>query len=369
MEKEQQEKLIQIAQKFKIEGAIHTITPYGSGHINDTYLVTMQAGEAGGNGAKRFILQRMNTAIFTKPQELMENIVGVTHHLKQKILSKGGDPKRETLSLVKTESGEEYFVTKAGDYYRMYDFIEGAVSYDAVKEPRDFYESAVAFGRFQYLLSDYPAKTLHETIPDFHNTVKRYEDLETAIMADAAGRRKLVEPEIAFIRARRAELGRLLELQHAGRLPLRVTHNDTKLNNIMMDRKTGRGICVIDLDTVMPGLSLYDFGDSIRFGANTGAEDEVDLKKVSLDLSLYRIYKKGYLEGSKGSLTETEIEMLPAGAKLMTLECGMRFLTDYLNGDTYFKIHREHQNLDRCRSQFALAADMEKKWDAMCKED
>ena len=184
-----------------------------------------------------------------------------------------------------------------------------------------------------------------------------------------AGRRKCVEPEIAFVRERKAELGELLDLQRAGKLPLRVTHNDTKLNNIMMDEKTGRGICVIDLDTVMPGLSLYDFGDSIRYGANTGAEDEVDLTRVSLDLSLYRLYKKGYLEGSQGSLSALEQKMLPVGAKLMTLECGIRFLTDYLNGDTYFKIHRKQQNLDRCRSQFALVADMEKKWDAMCKED
>ena len=254
-------------------------------------------------------------------------------------------------------------------YYRMYDFIEGAVSYDAVKRPEDFYESAVAFGRFQYLLSDYPAETLHETIPDFHNTVKRYQDLEAAIAADVAGRKTCVEPEIAFARERKAELGELLDLQRAGKLPLRVTHNDTKLNNIMMDEKTGRGICVIDLDTVMPGLSLYDFGDSIRYGANTGAEDEVDLTRVSLDLSLYRLYKKGYLEGSRGSLGALEKKLLPVGAKLMTLECGIRFLTDYLNGDIYFKIHRKKQNLDRCRSQFALVADMEKKWDAMCKED
>lgn len=364
----EQERLFQIAAEFDLEGTVHTITPYGSGHINDTYLVVMQEKD-GGSGTKRYILQRMNTAVFTKPLELMENISGVTRHLKKKIRSEGGDPKRKTLSLIKTKQGKNCFVAEDRGYYRMYDFIEGAVSYDAVKRPEDFYESAVAFGRFQYLLSDYPAETLHETIPDFHNTVKRYQDLEAAIAADVAGRKTCVEPEIAFVRERKAELGELLDLQRAGKLPLRVTHNDTKLNNIMMDEKTGRGICVIDLDTVMPGLSLYDFGDSIRYGANTGAEDEVDLTRVSLDLSLYRLYKKGYLEGSRGSLSALEQKMLPVGAKLMTLECGIRFLADYLNGDTYFKIHRKQQNLDRCRSQFALVADMEKKWDAMCRED
>lgn len=361
MEKVQETDIFQVAENFETFGKIETITPYGSGHINDTYLVV----EKNGSSLNRYILQRMNTSIFTKPEELMENIVGVTSYLKEKILDQGGNPKRETLQLVKTKAGADYFISEAGNYYRMYDFIEDAVTYDAVKEPEDFYESAVAFGNFQYLLSDYPAETLHETIPDFHNTEKRFHDLEEAITSDRVGRKHLVAPEIAFVQERKDELGILLELQKAGKLPLRVTHNDTKLNNIMIDKETGRGICIIDLDTVMPGLSLYDFGDSIRFGANTGAEDETDLSKVSLNLELYRLYRKGYLEGSKGTLTGKEIEMLPVGAKLMTLECGIRFLTDYLNGDTYFKIHRENHNLDRCRSQFALVADMEKKWDAM----
>lgn len=292
----------------------------------------------------------------------MENISGVTSYLKKKITEQGGNPQRETLQIIPTKEGKNFFVTEDGAYYRMYDFIEDAVSYDEVKDAKDFYESAVAFGRFQKLLAEYPAETLHETIPDFHNTGKRFLDMEKAIAEDKAGRKHLVEKEIGFVYDRKAEITILTDLQKKGELPLRVTHNDTKLNNIMMDKKTGKGICVIDLDTVMPGLALYDFGDSIRFGANTAAEDEPDLSKVSLNLELYYIYKKGYLQGSDRSLTAKEIEMLPMGAKLMTLECGMRFLTDFLNGDTYFKIHRENQNLDRCRCQFALVKDMEEKW-------
>lgn len=352
----------QIVQEFKINGTTDTITPYGSGHINDTYLVVMAETK------KRYILQRMNTSIFTKPEELMENITGVTSFLAEKIKERGGNPERETLNIIRTKEGKSFLVTEDKEYYRMYDFIEDAVSFDEVKDAADFYESAVAFGNFQHLLADYPAKTLHETIKDFHNTKKRFHDLEFAIVADKAGRRKLVDAEIAFVYQRKDEVSFLTELLEAGELPLRVTHNDTKLNNIMMDKDTKKGICVIDLDTVMPGLSLYDFGDSIRFGANTAAEDEVDASKVSLNLKLYHLYKKGYLKGCAGSLTEREKELLPMGAKLMTFECGMRFLTDYLNGDTYFKIHRENQNLDRARTQFALVADMEKKWEQMKEE-
>ena len=215
------------------------------------------------------------------------------------------------------------------------------------------------------MLADYPAETLHETIPDFHNTAKRYAAFSQAVEEDVCGRVKLVGPEIEFLRKRERELSVLVDLLEAGELPLRVTHNDTKLNNIMIDAESGKGICVIDLDTVMPGLSVYDFGDSIRFGANTAAEDETDLGKVSLDLELYGLYVKGYLEGCRGKLTEKEVALLPMGAKMMTMECGMRFLTDYLSGDTYFRIHRENHNLDRCRTQFALAEDMERKWARM----
>ncbi len=243
--------------------------------------------------------------------------------------------------------------------------MEGADSLDVVERPEEFYESALAFGRFQKLLADYPAESLHETIPNFHNTIDRVEKFQKAVEADVMKRAADVREEIRFVLDREADCHILCDMLAAGEIPLRVTHNDTKLNNIMLDHKTGKGICVIDLDTVMPGSALYDYGDSIRFGANTGAEDEKDLSKISCDLELFALYTKGFIEGCGGSLTEKEIRMLPMGAKLMTLECGMRFLTDYLEGDHYFKIHRPEHNLDRTRTQFRLVKDMEDKWEKM----
>ena len=250
---------------------------------------------------------------------------------------------------------------KEGEYWRVYLLIEDATCYDQVQNDEDFYQSAFVFGNFQRLLADYPAETLHETIPDFHNTVKRFGDFKKAVAEDACGRAADVQKEIQFVLEREQLAHTLVDLQNAGKLPLRVTHNDTKLNNIMIDDVTHKGICVIDLDTVMPGLSLNDFGDSIRFGASTAAEDEVDLAKVSCDLHLFEVYVKGFIEGCAGALTKTELDLLAIGARMMTFECGMRFLTDYLEGEHYFKIHRENQNLDRCRTQFCLVADMEAK--------
>ncbi len=350
----------EIVKLFAVQGTIAGIREYGSGHINRTELVEMtDSGQS-----RTYILQRINTDIFQNVDQLMENIVGVTRHLRKKIIARGGDPDREALQLIPTAEGASYCRVEDG-CYRMYRFITDAVSYDAVERPGDFYESALAFGTFQSLLADYPAGTLHETIPDFHHTPKRFADFRQAVEADVCGRVSQAEKEIAFVMEREPEMSVLTDLRASGELPLRVTHNDTKLNNVMLDAKTGKGICVIDLDTVMPGLSVYDFGDSIRFGANTAAEDETDLSKVSLDLDLYGQYVKGFLEGCQGSLTEKELAMLPMGAKIMTLECGMRFLADFLSGDTYFRIHRERQNLDRCRTQFALVADMEHKWGQM----
>lgn len=239
------------------------------------------------------------------------------------------------------------------------------MSYDQVKKPEQFYQSAVTFGRFQNMLADYPAETLHETIPNFHNTPARLEALKKVVQEDVMGRVKEVQEELAFIRERQADTYILTDMLDKGELPLRVTHNDTKLNNVMMDSETGKGLCVVDLDTVMPGLALNDFGDSIRFGASTAEEDEQDLSKVWLDLSLFESYTKGFLKACGDSLTEKELDMLPMGAKIMTLECGIRFLTDYIQGDTYFKISREGQNLDRCRTQLKLVADMERKWSQM----
>lgn len=348
----------EVISKFDFPGEVVECTPYGSGHINDTYRLTVHTP---GGQEKRFILQRMNKSIFTKPVELMENIGGVTSWLRKKIQENGGDVERETLNIVNDREGNPYYVDSEGEYWRVYLFIENATSFDMVKDDDDFYQSAVAFGHFQRLLADYPAETLHETIVNFHNTVDRFSKFKAAVEADSEGRAKDVQEEIRFVLDREELAHTLCDLQDKGEIPLRVTHNDTKLNNIMIDDETGKAICVIDLDTVMPGLSVNDFGDSIRFGASTGAEDEKDLDKVSCDMHLYEVYTKGFIEGCGGALTDIELDMLPMGAILMTFECGMRFLTDYLEGDHYFKIHREGHNLDRCRTQFKLVADMEQK--------
>ncbi len=327
--------------------------PYGNGHINDTFLVISD---------KRYILQRMNTTVFPDPVALMENILGVTEHIRKKAKK---DVERATLAVVPTLSKDNFFCDTDGSYWRMYEFTEGTVTFERVKNKEDFYRCAIAFGQFQGMLADYPAEKLHETIANFHNTPVRYENLMRAAEADVCGRLKEVTAELEFAKARK-DFCDILEDAHArGTLPLHVTHNDTKLNNILFDEKTSEPVCVIDLDTVMPGYSVNDFGDSIRFGANTANEAETDFSRVKLDLELFEAYTKGFLEGCNGSLTKEEIKLLPIGAVMMTLECGMRFLTDYLEGDVYFKIHKPTHNIDRCRNQFALVADMEKKMDDM----
>ena len=328
---------------------------YGRGHINDTYCVVCQPQEG---DCVRFILQGLSTAAFPHPEELMENMVGITTYLRRQIEENGGDPARETLSLIKTRDGKDFYTDETGKVWRLMPFVEGT---DCVQSatPALFEASARAFGRFQYMLRDYPAVTLHETIPHFHDTEDRFSKFVAALNADKLGRAKDVRPEIQFVLDRQADCSVALNALREGKLPLRVTHNDTKLNNVLIDRATGEGICVIDLDTTMPGLSINDFGDSIRFGANHSAEDEKDLSKVNFDISLYEVYVRGFLEGAQGSLTPAELEYLPWGARLMTLECGIRFLTDYLDGDHYFHTTYPEQNLDRCRTQFKLVQDME----------
>ena len=336
--------------------------PYGNGHINDTFLLRYKTPE---NIEKKYILQRMNHNIFKNPQQLMENVVHITEYLRQTILSQGGDPDRETLNVWKTLDGANWYQDSNKNYWRVFPFIENSICLEKVESEKDFYDSAVAFGNFQKMLADFPVQTLHETIPNFHNTVSRFQDFKKAIQEADKNRATLAKAEIAFALDREQDASILTDLLAKGKLPLRVTHNDTKLNNILLDADTHKALCIIDLDTVMPGLSLYDFGDSIRFGASTGAEDEPDLSKVELDLSLFEAFTKGYLEGCAGSLTKTEIELLPVCAKLMTFECGIRFLADFLTGDHYFKVHRENHNLDRARTQFKLVADMEAKWNEM----
>lgn len=334
---------------------------YGQGHINDTFCVLCQPQEG---DCIRFILQGLSSAAFPHPEELMENFIGITSYLRQQVIRLGGDPMRETLSLVKTRDGKDFYTDSNGKVWRLTPFIENTDCLQSAT-PELFEASARAFGRFQYMLQGYPAETLHETIVKFHDTEDRFAKFVAALEADPLNRAKDVQPEIQFVLDRKADCSVALQALRDGKLPLRVTHNDTKLNNILIDRDTNEGICVIDLDTTMPGLSMNDFGDSIRFGANHSKEDEKDLTKVNFDIDLYEVFTRGFLEGAQGSLTDAELEYLPWGARLMTLECGIRFLTDYLVGDQYFRIHYPEQNLDRTRTQFKLVSDMEQQFEAM----
>lgn len=352
------ELLNEVIDHFDFKGILKSIKPYGSGHINDTYLLEYTIE----NKKDLFIiLQKMNTNIFKKPVELMENIMNITSFLRKKIIESHGDPQRETLTVILNKEGKPYYLDRQGNYWRSYYYITGTMSYDMVRNDEDFYQSALAFGQFQNMLADFPAHTLHETIEGFHDTYARFLAFQKAVEEDSCGRALSVQEEIRFV-LEHEEVAQILSQMN---LPLRVTHNDTKLNNVLIDEKTHQAICVIDLDTVMPGLAVNDFGDSIRFGASTGAEDEKDLTKVECDMHLFEVYTKGFILGSAGKLTREEILALPIGAKVMTFECGMRFLTDYLQGDTYFKIQYPTHNLDRCRTQFKLVSDMEKKWDIM----
>ncbi len=342
-----------VLSSFALSGVPVSSEPYGSGHINGTQLVVCEDGA-------RYILQHINTNVFRQPEALMRNIELVTAHLRTKV----ADP-RGVLRLVPALDGRSY-VVENGAYWRVYELVENSVCYQSA-DAALFYESAVAFGRFQNQLVDFSAAQLVETIPQFHDTPARYLAFHQAVVQDAANRRTQVLREIEFVLAREDFSHTLTDLQAAGELPLRVTHNDTKINNVLFDATTNKALCVIDLDTVMPGLSVNDFGDAIRFGASTAAEDERDLSRVHFDLGLYETYVQGYLSTCGGSLTKTEKAMLPTGAKMMTLECGMRFLADHLAGDVYFHVSREGQNLDRARTQFRLVEEMEKCWGEMHK--
>ena len=344
---------INILRIFQLDGTPVSCEDYGSGHVNVTFLVVTDTG-------RRYILQKINHHAFRNVQALSENIAAVTDFLR----SKSSDP-RSVMSLIRTKDGAPH--TRYGDeYWRVYDYVDGTICLQKPETDEDFYQAAVGFGTFAQLLSDFPAEKLHETIPNFHNTPDRYRALLETLERDPMHRAAQVQPEIEFALARQAEMSAIQNALTAGELPLRVTHNDTKLNNVLLDAATRQALCVIDLDTVMPGSSLYDFGDSIRFGAATAAEDEKDLSKMEMSLDRFRVFTRGYVRACPG-LTAKELELLPMGAKTMTMECGVRFLTDYLDGDHYFAVHREGQNLDRCRTQFKLVADMEKKWDEMRK--
>ena len=340
-----------ILRQFCLDAEPASCTPYGCGHINRTYLVATAGGRC-------YILQKINHHTFRDVAGLMENIELVTEHLRRK----SPDP-RSVLTLIRTKDGKSYLEADDG-YWRVFRFVEDSICLQQPESDADFYESAVGFGTFQQLLSDFPAEKLHETIPNFHNTPDRYRAFHETLTRDPMHRAAQVQPEIEFALARQAEMAALQNALDAGELPLRVTHNDTKLNNVLFDAKTRKALCIIDLDTVMPGSALYDYGDSIRFGAATAAEDERELDKMEMSLERFRVFTRGYVRACPG-LTQKELELLPLGAKVMTMECGVRFLTDHIDGDNYFSIHREGQNLDRAHTQFKLVTDMERKWDKM----
>ncbi len=344
------EHLFNIASKFDLCSSVSNIEPYGCGHINDTYLVTTA------NGTK-YILQRINHNVFPNVAGLMSNIVGVTAFIAKKSALNGGNPK-DDLCVIKTTNGQDY-LQQDGNYYRVYSFITDAISIETTPTPHQLELSGSGFGKFQKLLDGYPAEGLTEPIANFHNTADRLLKFKEAIANNTANRLANVATEVEFFLSRESYASKVLDLIAGGLIPLRVTHNDTKLNNVLIDLKRDTAVTVIDLDTVMPGSILYDFGDSIRSGANTGAEDEVDLSKVGFSLDLFSAYTKGFVGEVASTLTEAEVENMAFGAILMTYECGMRFLTDYLNGDTYFKVHRDGHNLDRARTQIKMVKDME----------
>ena len=342
-----------VINSFEIDGLPISCERYGNGHINQTYLLVT-------NRPHLYILQKVNTRAFPNAVGLMNNIIGVTEHIRR-LEGDGG----QVLTLVPTKQGEKYLLREGNELWRLYEFVTGSVCLERAETMDDFYQSGVAFGMFQRQLSDYPAHTLTEIIPGFHHTPRRYQALHRAIEADKMHRLDSVQDEVEFYLAREKDAGVLVDLLERGEIKLRVTHNDTKLNNVLLEQDSHQPLCVIDLDTVMPGLAATDFGDSIRFGASTAAEDEKDLRKVAMSLELFKAYSEGFLSVCRESLNETEIETLPEGAKLMTLECGVRFLTDYLEGDVYFHIARPEHNLDRARTQMTLVADMERKWSQM----
>lgn len=348
------DKVINLANQFSLNGAPVEYRECKTGHINSTFFVTTDSG-------CKYVIQKINKNVFKKPDEVMANICGVTEYLKKLIVKNGGDPERETLTVILSKDGKAYYVDEDGEYWRTYLCIRDAKTEDSADSEELFELVGEAFGNFQYMLSGYDASALYEAIPNFHNTKNRFANFVKALEENKSKRAHKCENEIAFVKDREAKCSLIVDCIEQGRIPLRVTHNDTKLNNIMLDSKSGKPLAVIDLDTVMPGSLLYDFGDAIRFGASSAAEDETDLDKVFVKCEMFDAFAKGYIRGLNGSATEEEIKMLPVGAYMITFENGIRFLTDYLDGDNYFRTEYPDHNLDRARNQFKLVADMETK--------
>jgi len=355
--------LQKIIQNFSVKGICRDAVPYGTGHINDTYLAAMDHG-----GGDKYILQRINHLIFKNPPLLMDNILRVTSHIRKKIAGQtGGNPDRESLTVIPARSGAAFFQDEQGNFWRMYIFIRNARTYDICETTQQARETAAAFGRFQALLADIPGGRLHETIPFFHHTPRRFQTLEKAIAEDKLNRCLEAKRDIEFCLNHKPLSSALTDLLESGKMPERISHNDSKINNVMMDSADGKGICVIDLDTVMSGSCLYDFGDMVRTAARTMDEDERDLDKVMLKIEFFEALTRGYLETARSFLTQVEIDNMVTSGKVITFTIGIRFLADHLMGDTYFKIHRPGHNLDRARVQFKLLSSIEEQEEKMMK--
>ena len=352
-----------ILPQFPFEGKFVSAQELTSGNINTTLRLTYKKGDE----TVLYTLQHINPYVFREPQKVMENIMNVTEYLKNRLESEGIDSDRRVLQMIRTKSGDIMYKDPAGYYWRAYYYIDNATPYNSVEKPEHFYEVGRIFGEFQKLLCDFPVENLHDTIPDFHNTTKRFYAFVAAVAEDKAERADEVEEEIEFLFDRRRMMGEIVKKLKKGEIANRVTHNDTKINNVLIDDETDKAICVIDLDTVMPGSALYDFGDAIRFGASTAAEDEEDLDKISLDMNLFKQFTAGFLSEVRGFLPDHEIRLLPLGVKVITCELAMRFLTDYIDGDLYFKVRSPEHNLIRARAQMKLLTDIEKKSDEMDK--
>lgn len=327
---------------------------YGSGHIHETFLLSSSENP----GGSRYILQHINRDVFDAPDKLMQNVGRVIRHIQRKI-DEGAAAGQRCLSLVPTTEGQDYYVDAEGEYWRVYDFIDRAETFDNVRSTGHAFEAAAAFAQFQGMLTDLPTPPLHEVIPGFHDTPTRFRQLAEALDSDAHNRAMACRPEIDFAAKLETSADALLALHESGEVPQRVVHNDTKINNVMFDSETGKAVCVIDVDTVMPGLSFFDFGDLVRTATASGSEDEKDASKMSCRIEIFEAIADGYLSIAGGFLTETEIDNLHLAGQVITAETGVRFLTDFLRGDVYFHCDRLYQNLDRCRAQFALVRSIE----------
>lgn len=356
-----EKKIPQVLREFGLSFDAFGVETLHSGHINCTFKVSIRTKRVNSS----FIVQRINTYVFRDPVGIMQNIDKVTEHIRQGMLSRGENPDGRVLRFLKRADGTNYFFEDEENFWRVYHYVPNSITYDKAEDPEVLKNAGASFGRFQEQLSDFPMKELLDTMPDFHNTPKRMENLFLACERDAVGRAGEIQREIALLKEHEKVWSRLEQLRSEGKIPVRVTHNDTKYNNILIDRTTGEAVCVIDLDTVTPGLCAYDFGDAVRFSANTAAEDEPDLSKVSLDLGLYEAFAAGFIPACRSFCSDAEMESLALGAPTMAFELAARFLEDYVNGDKYFKVSHAAHNLERGRNQLTLALDMMKKWDEL----